>query len=534
MKSLKRFLSAFGIFALLLGCDLSTKVVSEGGGDETHSTIDIQGVVLNGRSDPFAGVVVRLRGIALSDTTDSRGAYRLQASSAPRSGTGGAAVDTLDFWREGRIIHSELVPAWIATMPDVILVQRDISGRLLGDVGRVARVDAVFGDGGSDTIPLEWNTMLRAYSGFAYFEWTGELAKYEVRIEVRDSAGRLLGGSSSIPFTSRAGDLAIPAFDAGNAYPHVFMTGPDSAFAGDTVFVRVAAIDSFGRKVSWRTEGDHHWLPTGVWFVMPPGLDSVHPVPCVATNKDGLSTRDTFFVRKKFNRPEAKIVVSVLGDSIRVGFSASEPLHGQILEKRLILGRAKLMLVISSCCQAVPQTFDFRNGWSNVPPEDDSVVPSACLGFDSSFWEFVKRDSSLGVSGVDTLFEIPDPGMVQLKFEAKDDNGEIASAQSVRFRRIPTPVLEGVDLDGDSIVARWKDVDAYRVYDVDAEANSRWSYVWTVDGEAMRGSISVGSKLEAARIARPVAPGASVCFQVKETRAYGESLSAKVCTIETP
>lgn len=442
-------LAAAALLSLLQACDLSNQV-SDGGGDETHSSIDIQGVVLTGRSTPFAGIVVKLRTAGLSDTTDAQGAYAIRADRAFAASRSLAAVDTLDFYREGRIVHSELLDTWVEHVPDVILVQRDVSGRLTGNVEAVKAVRAVFGGRRADTLALEWNPILGSYSGFAYFQWSAGVDSYQVRIEARDSLGRLVGRSVEIPFTSRAGDLDVPSFDAGNARPRLVLSGPDSAQSREVLGITAVGSDVFGRTllVRWPDQGNKV-LAT---HVMPSGMDSVWVVHAEVADFQGLVTKDSLVIRRKRSPPTASVTAVVTGDSVRIHVAASDVNGGAIREKRVFLGRVETVgwVRFADCIRVnVVQESD----WATTYWYADTALPLACTEPSTGKTErFVKLDTGIVLKGDDTVLYIlnKDTILNRIRFS---DQGSVFQTDTV-LRRDYQVALVVTDEDGETTVKR--------------------------------------------------------------------------------
>lgn len=314
--------------AALVSCDARDQVA--GGSDETHSSIvDIQGRVLTKDARPFGNVVVRLRGLGLYDTTDSDGAFRFRLDSLPMAaGRALAAVDTLDYLRDGQAILSAAVPAWVATMPDVMLVQRDLSGSISGDLEGVGRIACLLGlpDGTSQQFDLELNRAAHRFSGFAYFRYSGGVDSFTAVARAFDDSGRLLGRSVLLHFSSRAGDIAFPEFDVGNAVPaiHLFAevqrsgatTWPKGSYAdtldwsrelfvGQGQIVRLHALvyDTFGRgaRVEWN-------LGTG-WIAASPSLGATAE-SCPACYQDTASAGAAPALRRILYRFDTIVVVT--------------------------------------------------------------------------------------------------------------------------------------------------------------------------------------------------------------------------------
>ncbi|MEN9354850.1 MAG: hypothetical protein RL318_2175 [Fibrobacterota bacterium] len=476
MKFQKLLLAAC-LFAFLGGCD-DVNSVAAGGSDETHTNVDISGAVLTERSEPFAGIVVKLRSLPLSDTTDLKGTYRLQQSSQSLAARTGA-VDTLDFLREGRVVHSEVVPTWSTTMPTLFLTQRDISGKLTGKVGLVKTVEAIFGTDRKDTLALEWNPVLGSYSGFSYASWDGSVTSYQVRIEVRDSLHRLVGRSVDIPFTSRAGDIEVPVFPAGNAKPTLRLFGPDTASSREWLALRAVAQDSFGQKVvlKWRemkTAAKHldfdsiqrithvqSASDTVVHLPMPSGKDSTYVIHCTATDEDGLTVEDSLVVRRRFSLPQGQIEARVDGDSVRLHFALSDVNKGSLVQHRLFLGVREVVgwAAYGSCIDTSGMTIVLRDdGWTfqTLDPRPGPVVSNPCGFASGKEYRFLKRDSGVLVSGRDTTFALPPKdtsgNIHQIVVQVTDQDGESALVRSLPFDVVPGPdSLRLAILPGDSL-----------------------------------------------------------------------------------
>lgn len=437
---------------LLQACDLSNQV-SNGGGDETHSNIDIQGVVLTGRSTPFAGIVVKLRTAGLADTTDARGTYAIQADRAIAAARTLAVVDTLDFYREGRIVHSELLATWVEKVPDVILVQRDVSGRLTGNVSEVKTIQAVFGGRRADTLSLEWNPVLGSYSGFAYFEWSAGVDSHQLRIEARDSLHRMVGRSVDIPFTSRAGDLNVPTFDAGNARPRLVLTGPDSAQSREVLRISGIGYDAFGKILlaRWTDQGNKVLAR----HVMPSGKDSVWIVHAEVTDFQGLVAKDSLVVRRKLSPPTASVTAVVTGDSVRVHLTASDVNKGAIREKRVFLGRVETLRWIRMASCGTVTVVD-ESDWATTYWDPDTALPSICTEPSTGTTErFIKLDTGVVVKGDDTVLYIPRkdtviPGIHWVRY----NDGSYVSQSDTLLRRDFQIGLVVTDEDGETTVKR--------------------------------------------------------------------------------
>jgi hypothetical protein len=575
MNVLKSLLLATGLL-VLWSCDAS-KTVAAGGGDETHSNIDIQGAVFTNRSEPFAGIVVKLRGLGIADTTDSRGAFRIQRTDttlATRSGT----VDTLDYLREGRIVHSEAVASWTATMPDLFLVQRDISGKLTGAVGTVKTVEAIFGTDRSDTLALEWNPVLGSYSGFAYAPWngTGTVTRYQVRIEVRDSLRHLIGRTVDIPFTSRAGDLDIPTFSAGNAKPYLKIVGKDTASSREFLELRAVVADSFGQKVTlkWLEAGSelrHRLVDSAAGYIyyekssdtvvhipMPGGRDSTYTIHCTATDEDGIVVQDSLVVHRRFTVPQAQFTLNLDGDSVRVHMDASAVNKGRILERRVFLGyQNKIEWQWVSQCSRIDMIYRLSNwGWNervDGPPKSSGgssavVVPDVC---DAEGWwteiSFIKRDSGILVSGRDSIFALPKRDSLgrpfQFAVQLLDEDGDTGVWRSQTFARVAAPESLSISISsGDStknvpnlVHIGWHSGDSIATSDQTAAGDtfSRWEVSWKGENVSYIDSIVIYPRSnDSAAFAIPYDQKGG-CATIRQHSQLGVSKPVTMCMIQS-
>jgi photosystem II stability/assembly factor-like uncharacterized protein len=251
MKILRAFLLAF-VATVLSSCD-GGLFAGGSSSTETGGKIHITGRVVDPQQAPVAGIVVTLARAGLSDTTDAAGTYSLAGKDTSKAS--GGIRDSVVYARAGQRIAAYGLTQLVAALPDVQIIQRNISGLLLPSPVPVGRVEVVLsGDGIPPESPVRadffFSAPTREYSGFLYFPVPASLRNYAAFIQVYDTAGRLKGRSRDLPFNSLAGDITIPPFDPGNAVPKAF-AGRDTALAAGTTFVlRGAAVDSFGGAIA--------------------------------------------------------------------------------------------------------------------------------------------------------------------------------------------------------------------------------------------------------------------------------------------
>jgi|GEM_PF-7130392 len=305
-------LASFAITAFW-GCDRTASAT--GTSDDTHSSVFVTGRVFTEQNQPLGAVVVHLRHAGLTDTTNGNGVFTLTGS-IPASARSLSAVDTLDYLRDGITIYSASVATWVDTLPDLFLVQRNISGAITPGPVPVASTTATLWNAQGDSIPvpLEWNPVSQNYSGFAWFRYTGGLDSFQVRVKALDSIGRLLGESVKLAFTSRAGDILLPTFAAGNTLPVFVLSAPPSLVRGDTARIRASVTNPSGIALTYQWKiGSGPWTQgrTDTLIFVPPST----PGPNMTVNfrvsrADSLANLDSLRIPVVGNLPKVGISTS--------------------------------------------------------------------------------------------------------------------------------------------------------------------------------------------------------------------------------
>jgi hypothetical protein len=284
----------------LASCELSAQ--SGGTSDDTHSSIAVSGRVLTQESKPLSAVVVHLRKANLSDTTDSEGKFALVGDTLVAANSSTGTLDTLDYLRDGILVHSAPVQTWIETMPDVYLVQRDISGALSEIPSQPTNVVAKIWNtrGQSISIDLDLNTATKRFSGFAWFRSTGGLDSFRIQIRATDAKDRPTGQSQELSFTSRAGDLLIPDFDPNNLRPRITFTLPPTGKRGATIALHaeVKNLTGWGIQYEWSI-GSGSWRKgrSDTTFAIPGNAPDLLTVRVRAMRSDSLATTDSVALR---------------------------------------------------------------------------------------------------------------------------------------------------------------------------------------------------------------------------------------------
>lgn len=307
-KRLRLFRVVLPFLALwLASCELSSH--SGGTSDDTHSSIAVSGRVFTQDNKPLSAVVVCLRKANLSDTTDSEGKFTLVGDILPAWNSTTSSLDTLDYLRDGMLVHSAPVYAWIETMPDVYLVQRDISGTLSEIPSQPTNVVATIWNSRGEpiSIDLDLNTATTRFSGFAWFRSTGGLDSFRIQIRASDSKGRPTGQSQELSFTSRAGDIQIPEFDPNNLRPRITFAVPPNSFRGAAIALHaeVKNLTGWGIQYEWSI-GSGSWRKGSVdtAYTVPDDALGILPVRVRATRSDSLSTTDSVVIGIALSAPQ--------------------------------------------------------------------------------------------------------------------------------------------------------------------------------------------------------------------------------------
>lgn len=316
-----KILLAKSPFSFLLGlavlflasCGNNAEQVAGGSNStETGDPINLTGRVVGSTDAPIPGVVVTLVKAGLSDTTDSLGKYRIvrNALTKPSAQQSASAIlDTLIFTQNGQVDTTLGVTNLVDSLPDVVLVQRDVSGNLLPSPVQIGKVEAVLsGSSISTGQPLVaqfgYLPKTNSYSGFLYFPPVSSIQNYSVYIKVYDTEGHFTGESPSVAFSSIYGDITIPTFNPGNAIPIAF-AGDDTTLGPDSLLsLRGTAVDSFGGAIAkweWDIGGTGVFKTTssGDTTILTPSLpgDDYLCILKVIDTSGNTSPSDTLVVR---------------------------------------------------------------------------------------------------------------------------------------------------------------------------------------------------------------------------------------------
>jgi hypothetical protein len=300
-----------------LSCTNNEKVA--GGVVETGNAIELTGRVLDKNGEPVFGVVAKLAKKGYSDTTGPDGKYIIEGEVNKQNNdiNTGDILDTVIFLQKGQRFASINVVKWIDSLPDVRIVQRDISGEIDPVTITISRIEAILT---GDSIPEEQAIVTElyyfedtyTYSGFVNSPATVEVQNYEVYVNVYDYDGKIIGRSDVVYFNSLAGDITIPSFNPLNAKP-IANAGSDTIVSiNDTIYLHGSAEDAFEgsiEKWEWNINGNGFVeTSTGDTSFIAPDAEYLN-FTCVlkVTDNDGNIAIDTIMIEVLTDAPAVTI-----------------------------------------------------------------------------------------------------------------------------------------------------------------------------------------------------------------------------------
>jgi uncharacterized protein (TIGR02145 family) len=292
-------------------------------------------VTKDGNPVPYA--IAHLQKYDVYDTTDSKGEYEIAIESDGISSMLSKAADgtgdSLQILKDGQIITSLESLDYIDTLPDIVIVQRNIGGGIDPAVTEFSKVEAIVWNK-ADTIQrvaeLFYSKPTHSYSGFVYFVYARTKQEYAVYVNVYSTDSLFVGRSDTISFTSTAGDIVIPLFDPRNAYPVPEASAVSAVGINDTIELSGTASDKFGgRIVKWEWDAGNtgkfvETTPDSNFAVQAPA-EANEEYECVlrVTDDDGNTATDVVTVDVQWRPPEADA-----GSDTAVGINDTIKLHG--------------------------------------------------------------------------------------------------------------------------------------------------------------------------------------------------------------
>ncbi len=225
---------------------------TSGTADTTSTGIALEGKVLTQNGVGVSNVMAKIANSNFNDLTDESGSYSITVS--PDSlVTAGVDIntlsDTVQIIHENSLVKSLNIIDWQDTLPDVFLVQRSISGTLLGDVSSIVRIEAVLHNlTDTTTAPqisnLWFNPLVSSYNSFIYFKNEPVATQYSIYIRVYTSENIVSGMSPLLTFPSSAGDIQISPFDVNNVNSDIITLNNVVVSLSDTAHLSATITDN--------------------------------------------------------------------------------------------------------------------------------------------------------------------------------------------------------------------------------------------------------------------------------------------------
>ncbi len=259
---IRRILIAF----LFITCSENN---TAGGVDETHTGVAIEGKVITSGGKGVANILAKISGTPYGERTDSEGYYEIVVSPDSMNNSTinfDSLSKVVEIVKDSTVIKRLAFNNWVDSLPDTYLIQRSISGKLVGDESQIKRVEAVISKVNDSlnepkVYTLWLNVLTSMYNGFVYFESDTTEAEYEVFVRVYTGNNSSTGYSQTLPFISSAGNLGLPEFNIYNSIPTVKIIGVEYisknaygksvVFIGDTVSIHVKGYDRFGGVIGY-------------------------------------------------------------------------------------------------------------------------------------------------------------------------------------------------------------------------------------------------------------------------------------------
>lgn len=271
------------LYLCMMSCTGDNKI--SGTEISNEDAVCLVGKVLDMKGLGVSGIVAGIDKLNLSDTTDITGSYSLILTKKELIELN-VNLDTMNssvkITNSGNIVSTIKITKWIDSLPSVLLVQRNISGKLSTSNTDFRRIVAVISKLDADRNILEqfskdlWlNTETMGYSGFCYILNSVSDQNYSVYVNVYNSDSVLTGKSKTVFFSQLAGDIEIPSFDPYLNQGFEISAGNDTTLTIKDSLHLSASLPSGSSTVITKWE----WNINGNGFVQTSGADTVIIMP---------------------------------------------------------------------------------------------------------------------------------------------------------------------------------------------------------------------------------------------------------------
>ncbi len=276
--------------------------------DTTDTGIALEGKVITQNSEGVSGLLVKIANTELSDVTEQNGHYLIEVSSDSLDKIG-VSIDSLssqiEIISEGSLIKTLELKNWIDSLPDVLLEQRNITGKLIGNMNAISKIEVVITNLSNPEIPSKtlqaWkNSLSNGYSTFAYFQPVTITAVYRVYTRIYTYGNSVTGISQIVEFPSSAGDIEVPEFTIWNSIPSI-LSNDITASISDTVILSPTVTDFGGTIVKYEWDigntGNFEVLGGSEVSVVTPSMgDEDYMVVLKVTDNDSNVVVDTIHI----------------------------------------------------------------------------------------------------------------------------------------------------------------------------------------------------------------------------------------------
>lgn len=132
----------------------------------------------------------------------------------------------------------------VDSLPALFLIQRNFSGKLLGNIPTTAKVVlslSTVGAPETKTLNLWFNNQAQSYSGFVYFVFDNLQHSWNTSVAVYDSADKLQAKTQAVDFNTSAGDIQFADISIDMYRPKILNVTPGHIVSAPGLYNMVTA-----------------------------------------------------------------------------------------------------------------------------------------------------------------------------------------------------------------------------------------------------------------------------------------------------
>ncbi len=218
-------------------------------GSELPLKIALKGSVVTQSNVGIPGLTVKIKHTQISAVTDEEGDYIIDVpnDSLAKQGIENDSLSMqIEVYDNKSLLDTFSITQLVGTVPTIHFVQRSISGKLLGDINAVNKIEVVIsnlsGDFDSSIINLWKNTLVNGYSGHLYFPRNIADKGHSLHVRVYNNNNFITGFSPRLDFPNSAGDIDMPDFNIINSIPEI----SGNSRIGSTLNIQYEYYDVYG------------------------------------------------------------------------------------------------------------------------------------------------------------------------------------------------------------------------------------------------------------------------------------------------